>query len=343
MFELLLLILGMLVLPIVVNKTTEKGRFDWIHQHLRWIWTVIFAFVSLYLLEKPIAREAAMRIKESLCHVSPVWGYVVCGIVGASILCGYWWFSGKIIPSEQGSGMGGNLKESVAQSHPVPMSESRMEPTEPHHSTNGRELEPIIVDEFFSVMIPYSTDYNVLIPGYEPQVTDGNGPMVLDDISSRYGRLRQFAVEWLAPDGRPETFEASKPSSTDGPWTLLAEALQFYIIEQIDYIESDSSGVSVTPGVAATPFARMGIHPPNMVRYPGDQFLKSISSNRIATTPYHSIARKARGYKVPRATMVVLENKLSNTAAHTFLFALRNPLLYTLEIIIEPTGGSNLR
>src|SRR5579872_1604130 len=97
MLEVLVFIFTVGVLPVVINKSTEGRRFDWIHPHLRWIWTLIFAFFSWYLLEKPAAQEFVVKLKFALDSKSPILGYIVCAVMGASALCVYWWFSGKLL------------------------------------------------------------------------------------------------------------------------------------------------------------------------------------------------------------------------------------------------------
>jgi hypothetical protein len=90
MLDILAFVLTLLVLPVLINKSTE-GRFDSIKPFLRHIWTVIFAFFSLYLLQKPVAMEIAMKLHTRL---PGHWGYIVAAICGALLLCGYWWFTG---------------------------------------------------------------------------------------------------------------------------------------------------------------------------------------------------------------------------------------------------------
>jgi hypothetical protein len=56
---------------------------------------VIFVVYSLGLLMKPAAQEFVMKL-----HVGPMsgWlGYVSAAIIGAILLCGYWWLTGKML------------------------------------------------------------------------------------------------------------------------------------------------------------------------------------------------------------------------------------------------------
>jgi hypothetical protein len=94
--ELLAFLVTTVVLPVIINKSTEGGRFNWAYPHLRRLWTAIFAFYSFYILQKPGALEIIMKAKENLDTTSPILGYAVCAVVGALLLCGYWWFAGKL-------------------------------------------------------------------------------------------------------------------------------------------------------------------------------------------------------------------------------------------------------
>jgi hypothetical protein len=81
------------VLPVVINKSTEHKRFDWIHPHLRIVWTLIFGFYSFYLLAQPFAQGILMQMHS---NVKAVVAYPLLAIFGASLFCGYYWFAGKI-------------------------------------------------------------------------------------------------------------------------------------------------------------------------------------------------------------------------------------------------------
>jgi hypothetical protein len=96
LLEVLVFLVSTLILPVLVNKSTERGRFDWLHSHLRRIWTGLFAFFSVYFLLKPDVKETMMKLHQ---RTSPSWlGYLVCALIGAALLCGYWWLTGRLIP-----------------------------------------------------------------------------------------------------------------------------------------------------------------------------------------------------------------------------------------------------
>jgi len=82
-----------LIVPMLINKSTEKGRLDWIEPHLRIIWTVLFIFFTMYLLQKPVISGVIMEFRKWFNN--PMLGYLVWALIGATVFCGYWWFSGR--------------------------------------------------------------------------------------------------------------------------------------------------------------------------------------------------------------------------------------------------------
>jgi hypothetical protein len=93
MLEIIFFVLVTLVLPVVIERTTE-GRFKWIKVYERQIWTAIFAFLSLYLLNRPEAVEVAVKLHNYIAR--PWLGYVLAGVLGGLLLCCYWWFTGLV-------------------------------------------------------------------------------------------------------------------------------------------------------------------------------------------------------------------------------------------------------
>jgi hypothetical protein len=91
--ETLLVILGAIFLPILVNKTTERGRFEWVHPHLRWIWVFILVIFTYYVLEKPMLKSIATDVHNRF-RSSPSIGYLGASVVGILLMCIYWWATG---------------------------------------------------------------------------------------------------------------------------------------------------------------------------------------------------------------------------------------------------------
>ena len=84
------------VLPVVINLSSESGHFNRLKPYLREIWTFLVAFAGIYYLATPSVKEVMMAIHERV-PVAGWIGYTVCAVAGASILCGFWWFTGKVI------------------------------------------------------------------------------------------------------------------------------------------------------------------------------------------------------------------------------------------------------
>jgi hypothetical protein len=94
MFELVVFILLAVVVPVLVNKTTES-HLHWLKpRHLRPIWTVVFALLSLYFLQKPAALGFVV-------HLQQKWhgwiGSLIFGAAAAIMLASYWWLTGVLL------------------------------------------------------------------------------------------------------------------------------------------------------------------------------------------------------------------------------------------------------
>jgi hypothetical protein len=105
MLDILAFLFLAVVLPLLINKTTEH-HLQWIKpHHLRPIWTVVFVGFSLYLLHKPMVLEFAMQLHQRW----EGWiGYLIFGLAGALLLSGYWWLTGKMlspVPAAVASGV----------------------------------------------------------------------------------------------------------------------------------------------------------------------------------------------------------------------------------------------
>src|SRR5664279_1194924 len=94
MLNLLFFAISAFALPVVINKSTDGRGFDWIRPYLRQIWTGIAAFYSLYLLCEPGPVGVFMKLHKYAAE-TPALGYLASAFLGATLLCGYWWFTGK--------------------------------------------------------------------------------------------------------------------------------------------------------------------------------------------------------------------------------------------------------
>lgn len=105
----LLLLLGLTFGPLVINKTTERGRLEFVHEWLREIWAGFCVLYTYYILTKPEVRELTM----SIYRRDASWSYLVAFLVGGLLLCFYWWGTGKLLketssrPAEASSSSGG--------------------------------------------------------------------------------------------------------------------------------------------------------------------------------------------------------------------------------------------
>jgi hypothetical protein len=86
------------VLPIVITKTTERGRFDFIHPWLREIWMVLLVLGIWYVLEQPLASEFIMR------HRDGKLAYLIVFLVGGLLLCLFWWLMGAVLQEKPKEG-----------------------------------------------------------------------------------------------------------------------------------------------------------------------------------------------------------------------------------------------
>jgi hypothetical protein len=89
----ILLLLGLTVVPLVINKTTERGRLEFVHEWLREIWICFCILYTYYVITKPEMREFAM----SFYVRNGLWSYAIVFVLGGVLLCFYWWSTGKLL------------------------------------------------------------------------------------------------------------------------------------------------------------------------------------------------------------------------------------------------------
>jgi hypothetical protein len=93
-FVLVVIVMGFIV-PILLTKAMERSQFKWLEPRLREAWTLVFCFLTVYLLQSENMLRGGAMLHEYTKN-RPWLGYVVCAVLGAIILCGYWWFTGTI-------------------------------------------------------------------------------------------------------------------------------------------------------------------------------------------------------------------------------------------------------
>src|SRR5713226_3234217 len=98
-------VLSLVVLPMVLNKTTEN-RFHGIKPHLREIWFGIGFVYAIYALQRPESEQYFMSLKKGFGALYPVQSYILAAFFGAILFTGYWSFLGRILPTNvSGSGI----------------------------------------------------------------------------------------------------------------------------------------------------------------------------------------------------------------------------------------------
>jgi hypothetical protein len=100
MRDLILFVLGGIVLPSLINKTTERGRLDFVHDYIQEIWTALLAACTyFYVLDTDSVRGIAMSLHQRYSN-HPFAPYLVAGALGFTLLCFYWWATGKVLQTQ---------------------------------------------------------------------------------------------------------------------------------------------------------------------------------------------------------------------------------------------------
>jgi len=236
MLDLLFFVFTVGILPVLVNKSTERGRFDWIHPYLREIWTLVFVFYSLVLLSQPRAQEILM-----LLHKYPfVVQYLLLWLIGGLLLCTYYWFAGQIFQESKGDKkddllerIDRNLQKLVDEKAPdekirdaaIERKKAEESLTEPQWTTThvytGKDIMLIV---FFSssspkvfpiariqcrVITPNNNTYSVgsSAEGFNvTSVTPANQFRYPRDFEAPPLSPGRYQVEWLLTAGETKTF-----------------------------------------------------------------------------------------------------------------------------------------
>ncbi len=94
MWEFIIYILLTVVIPVLINQAGPP-KIGWIQKYVRPIWTSIFAIFTLYLIQKPWVVGVIMECQKKTAS-NPLVGYMIWGLIGIIVFCGYWWFAGKM-------------------------------------------------------------------------------------------------------------------------------------------------------------------------------------------------------------------------------------------------------
>jgi hypothetical protein len=223
-------------LPLLLHKTIESIRMEWIKNWLPEIWTVVFAGYLTYIVFVSSYSEAILRVRGKW-GLSSGWGYVIAAALGASIFAGYWWLTGKMFS-------GSSHKADVSSlNHETPAGTQRgavpstLSPPE-HRTPAEIPTPPITKTDKFGVIVPFnSANRNVPIP------LDINS----DDPN------RELYSDWGSIAGRPEHQRDGTPwpdqrdfSNEESRALFIGKLLQFYIFCSIDNLQRDSEGIRWT-------------------------------------------------------------------------------------------------
>jgi hypothetical protein len=197
-------------------------------------------------------------------------------------------------------------------------------------------LRPLVKEEVFETLIPFPTSATEALPVYEPNLeqaellkADGG------DLGERYNRLIFLGIQAMQSGG------ANEPWALDQVFESLALAVQYYVIQQVDFLQSGSVGIKWVPGAGTVPLISPAIRPPDEIKYPGNRFVQTIYPNRLSRLRSEPIIWKARGYRVPRSTKITLHDVPEKGKLLTLTMRLENPSLYFLEVTVQPGLSSS--
>lgn len=285
--DIILLLLTVTVVPIVINKTTERGRFDFLHPWLREIWVALLVFYTYYLLSRPPVEGFMVgyrRYGKSL--------YLVTFVAGGVLLSLYWWVTGWA------------LKETSSTAPPpsVAASERPKETTKKKIAVEP-VLKPIVKTGSFTTLIPINVDAPTV-----PIPIDENWD---DPMRDFYSELSNLA---LVPGNAAETgwpVVGGRKIATDGDrFEFAAELIQFYLLTRIQRIHRGSHGLDthiIGPNgeTVVTPMVLKAVVPPESTPYPSAKLLELVKGNQFLTPSAKMILERVP-YPVPAGTSIHL-------------------------------------
>ena len=99
MLEFLIGIFTLVILTVVINKTTEE-RFHAIKPHLREVWWILGFIYLTYWLFRPGGERYFMSLKQGFGAQHPISSYLLAACAGAVLFASYWWVLGKALPAK---------------------------------------------------------------------------------------------------------------------------------------------------------------------------------------------------------------------------------------------------
>jgi hypothetical protein len=130
---------------ILINKSTEGGKFDWVKPYLRESWFAIAVIYTMIALWQERGVAVAMKLK-----ISPTsGGYIVAACSGALLLSAYWWAIGWTLGSTTASASGApsaslqqvvNQQEEPKKQAAAPIEQKSSGPNSPNIVGNGNTV-----------------------------------------------------------------------------------------------------------------------------------------------------------------------------------------------------------
>jgi hypothetical protein len=331
--EVVYAILALVVVPILVTKTTERGRFDWIHPYLRELWMCL---IIVYLIANVWSERTSVARIHSRFGDHPTAAYIVVALVGALFFVSCWavigWVLDKAEPSE------------TAQARPPLEQPIIPKPTEPealpkeHHQprhTNDYQLPPYSRTESFVVDIAYySADDGFPLP--TAVLSNEDYP-----LAEAYSCMAGILVLYVPPEVKQIT-QIAALDTTDKRAEALVQSLRACIIGDIITAERGSSrfGISATKGSIAD--YRPAILPPSSSDYPIAKLLATLGSLPFGKDERFLFLYKYRPMQVPEGSEVELGTaKLGkNDWMNHLVFTIVNPRLFNLTFGVAPLNAA---
>lgn len=88
--------LSALVVPVMLDKTTERGTFDFVHPYLREIWAAIIGVYALGL-----CWWQRGYLMEARANYRGFWSYAIVGALGLLCACAVWWVTGLVLEKDK--------------------------------------------------------------------------------------------------------------------------------------------------------------------------------------------------------------------------------------------------
>jgi hypothetical protein len=304
--EVLFVLASLVVIPVLINKSTEGERFDWIKPHLREAWTLVFVFVSSYFLSKPSIWEFTMNASKQW---SPWVAYPLVAVTGALLLSGYYWLAGQMFVA--------------------PTTAVKVTPAKDEGLLTHPDLMPLVRE----ITIPSRLLVN-LGPG--PLLPSQNSDSSKEGMMF-YGLLENLSRVAFEPLFKgsttpplKETFvlpEADRPKDRKAGARFAAELFQYALFRSIDLLQHSS-----TEFVGGS--HRTATVPPEAIVYPAEKLAAAVKTNHFSRVGQEPMLWQGGWQvRVPKGSEIVFtQHEGDSTASPTYAVEFTNPSLYLLRV-----------